>query len=291
MTQINDNKISMKEDYWEEKIDLKKRMLEKYSKKEYIKDFAAWLVDAIEFGTKYDVDHDLDPPYDSSGRLVEVGSFNIDDYETVSDFFNEYTGQTEASYMSGCGFFHKTYDSEWDDFTSELSNKIFKEVISDIARENKTIYLELLEEIEPEDSEVFDEIQEFFCDFIYEFSSEILSNIEDMKVSDLYEIDKEYIKVRRKRQAEANEKARKETEYRRKIIEKEKEQVAIIWERLKELYRKEFDSDLKDKIVKSTFPPFKTFLDTHFSKEEQRLIVTYYSHMFSNSVRPLIHKI
>lgn len=79
---------------------------------EWFTEIATWFSYTIQYSTAHKVSYDSDPPWDCSGRTVETGSFDLSQYKTFKEFQEEYTGNTKASYMSGCGFFHETYEEE-----------------------------------------------------------------------------------------------------------------------------------------------------------------------------------
>ena len=75
--------------------------------------FTEWLLK----GKLVEISHDYDPPWDSSG-IKEQRQINSDDYEeamqgTLAGWMDScYSGNTTASYMSGCGLWHDTYYTE-----------------------------------------------------------------------------------------------------------------------------------------------------------------------------------
>lgn len=62
---------------------------------------AQWFAYAILYKQKYIVDHDDDPNWDSSGSLrLTRKAFSIDSYKSLEDFLSEYTGQSNASFLT-----------------------------------------------------------------------------------------------------------------------------------------------------------------------------------------------
>ncbi len=74
---------------------------------------AHWFAFIILYNNKrYEVDHDFDPPWDTSGHAWSVGYFALEDFVKLKDFLQELTGNTTASYVSGCGLFHDVFEDE-----------------------------------------------------------------------------------------------------------------------------------------------------------------------------------
>lgn len=86
---------------------------------EIIKTFPSEFFNDFFNGVKYKITHEFDPEWDCSGKLIlceEKSNFNIEDYGTVWEFFEEYTGNSEPTFISGFGMHHETYDdvySHW----------------------------------------------------------------------------------------------------------------------------------------------------------------------------------
>ena len=93
----------------------------------------------------YDVTHRDDPAWDSSGELVKRNEcLSVDSDMTLRDISDCYTGQKEASYSSGNGWFYKTYADEcwWliNDFVSNLAVRIIERCVE------KKLYVDYIEE-------------------------------------------------------------------------------------------------------------------------------------------------
>ncbi|MFM9280610.1 hypothetical protein [Paenibacillus jiagnxiensis] len=85
------------------------------------------------FAPKYKITHSYDPPWDCSGMLLRTNeSFSIDEYNSVEDFFDEYTGQTTASYMSGMGLLHNRFEEKYEYIIREFVFQCCIEVLSEI---------------------------------------------------------------------------------------------------------------------------------------------------------------
>ena len=69
------------------------------------------------------IEKDDNNPYDCSGALVEDGYISLN--QTVTDFLqNEYSGNKEATYISGMGWSYNTYEDELHYYTIELAAEI-----------------------------------------------------------------------------------------------------------------------------------------------------------------------
>lgn len=63
--------------------------------------------------------HDNGCPYDHSGEIWECGYIGLN--ETLDAFFEEYTGESSATYMSGMGLSYTTYGFDYDSFAEETT--------------------------------------------------------------------------------------------------------------------------------------------------------------------------
>lgn len=116
--------------------------------------------------TFYYVSHLSDPPYDNSGEARVFR--NVYDF-LDSTFYDLVTGEKYPSYMSGCGFFHESFDSKifnivMDDVDWETSG------INTLAKENLD-----LDNVKDEDT-IQDMIVDFFADTVYVEVYSLLEN-------------------------------------------------------------------------------------------------------------------
>ncbi|MGN0466865.1 MAG: hypothetical protein ACI4F9_11050 [Lachnospiraceae bacterium] len=64
-----------------------------------------------------------DCPYDHSGRIVKNGFVSLN--QTIDEFLeNEYSGNTEATYISGMGLQYNTFGNELSYYTIEIAGEI-----------------------------------------------------------------------------------------------------------------------------------------------------------------------
>jgi len=88
---------------------------------------AIWFARVILERPKYKIDHQGDPPWDCSGQPRECGCFDVAQYNTLTEFLEEYTGESYASYISGYGLFHYTYEHDLSDLITEFVYTTLKE--------------------------------------------------------------------------------------------------------------------------------------------------------------------
>lgn len=99
-----------------------------------------------------------DCPYDHSGKLIENGIINLN--QTITEFLeNEYTGGTEATYISGNGLRYNTFGDDLSNFTLKMGG----EILYNTTRQ----YLEdFFGQSIPD--EIFDNIMDEYHDEIYD---------------------------------------------------------------------------------------------------------------------------
>jgi hypothetical protein len=139
-------------------------------------EFSAWVLD----GKTYEIDYSGDPPWDSSGRLVEQESSEAErlhKYKTLGQWMEDcYTGQTTASYVSGCGLFHDSYSKQIEDEIGRLAEdflirerKIDKndEVAVDLTVEDAiSLQIEIIEAVTKIDTDLAWEIGRFLTNTV-----------------------------------------------------------------------------------------------------------------------------
>jgi len=94
--------------------------------------FTEWLLD----GKTFDVDHSFDPPGDHSGILICRTLTEEERREIMSKTLGEwmhsqYSGNSTASYVSGCGLFHDDYQKVIEDHVQGRITDILKSQVSD----------------------------------------------------------------------------------------------------------------------------------------------------------------
>jgi len=127
---------------------------------------------------KYEITFDYDPPYDHSGELKEIGKFSIDDYDVLSDFLEEYTGNWTASFQSGCGKHWNTYEDDFYRMIQDFTYNIMKGVIQ-----------EILPDVDAQDI-LMEYYDEFYETEIFDIESDYTEKIYKTDIVELYEIGK-----------------------------------------------------------------------------------------------------
>src|SRR5262245_34716389 len=94
--------------------------------------FTEWLLD----GKTFDVDHSFDPPGDHSGMLICRMLTGEERREVMSKTLGEwmrsqYSGNSTASFVSGCGMFHDDYQKVIEDYVQDRITDVFKSQVSD----------------------------------------------------------------------------------------------------------------------------------------------------------------
>jgi hypothetical protein len=94
--------------------------------------FTEWLLD----GKTFDVDHSFDPPGDHSGILICRMLTEEERREIMNKTLGEwmrsqYSGNSTASYVSGCGLFHDDYQKVIEDYVQDRITEVLKSQISD----------------------------------------------------------------------------------------------------------------------------------------------------------------
>ncbi len=87
---------------------------------------------------EYEVIHSWDPPYDCSGTLVSTGrTLKSNSNITFQEFCEFYTGDTIASYISGCGLKHLQMIDMIHDKSLEYTMKLSEDIIAVSIEEQK----------------------------------------------------------------------------------------------------------------------------------------------------------
>ena len=144
----------------------------------------------------YEHVHDWDPYYDHSGRLVETGIYiTPDNCElTVEEFWELHTGNSWASYVSGCGLFYECYDKIFEEALRHSTTTIQNNVIMQAVQKHKLDSVLQEQEIDDlEEDEIIEALWEeldgeTFVDNEYEITDDIpiYHNREHILLIDLY---------------------------------------------------------------------------------------------------------
>ena len=195
---------------------------------------------------KYTLSHDYDPPYDYSGSLSKTNlPYCLEDYETIGEFLEEYTGDSMATYVSGWGMRYLDFASYYADEINERLCKIAYEFIEKLDSELfKTLAIDSGWQKEYERAlrnhhEIYDiaiELADYYgyYDKTYEKQHEIMEEIS--KESFRYWHDRLCDSIP-DRIREDKERERQEHEAKLLSIEEDKKVAAQIWGKLEILYR------------------------------------------------------
>ena len=260
-----------------------------YNLENFIQDVATSVAYDILFQTKYQITHDFDPPYDCSGKLITIEGqdrFYVKNYNMLGDFFEEYTGNTTATYWSGCGLSHDTYEKEYEELIRDyIYNSLLPKAVSELCHCDKEEFCKLLknndvniDDIEQTPENLSGEIifSDIIGDELLGIEDEIIEVIRNMDISFLYKKGKLLaMEIQREEEIKHQES--------REIAEKELQESKKIWGKLPILYKLRFGTELPAKIDKSNYSKFKIFFE-EFDPSEKSLIIKYQSCLFSSSV-------
>ncbi|RCW74996.1 hypothetical protein [Saliterribacillus persicus] len=264
----------------------------------YLQEIAVWISKILLSETKTEITFEFDPPWDSSGQILNTNfPFEISDYETLDSFLeNEYNGSSRPSFMSGHGLFHDFYSSELDELTDNWIALQVTETINVLLKENNHLilnYAKLREDEESQSHKTQYKTAEEISQLIY--LDDILG---DFLVID-YPIElKEFVGkmditlLFKQGHHQANNELKQE-KIARQIREKEQlinqEQAKKFWNYICKLHRVRYQRNIPSKIEKNYYDQFLyPLLKEEFKENEDvlniRLVGQYMEHKFSNSV-------
>ncbi|MFB5268776.1 hypothetical protein ACE41H_18595 [Paenibacillus enshidis] len=233
------------------------------------------------FAPKYKITHSYDPLWDCSGMLTQTNeSFSMDDYDSVEDFFDEYTGQSTASYISGIGFLHNRFEGKYEDMIREFVFECYVEVLSEI--DANLLVQQLLEnghdikEVDTNDIVQAVTDHELFEEpFWYHY--EIIERVKPLSLKKMIARGKnEAIKKYHHQLVKRVEEEQK--------ISFEKRAAQKLWNKIQKLFRLQKGYPLP-KIEMKDYEMFQEFLDhNRVSIEERIMLAKYKGDRFSNKV-------
>ena len=127
--------------------------------------------------------------YDRSGSLEIVAEkHKLENYDTFSDFLQMCNGMTKATYISGHGLHHCTYEDEFSDLLMDMSYDIAKKIVFNSLSLSK-------EEEECLTDSLFDEYDNDFHDnLVFPIQWEIEEKLEKLKEEPLLKVIRMYHK-------------------------------------------------------------------------------------------------
>lgn len=262
---------------------------------DYIQSVANWFAYIILSNNKHEIDHSLDPLWDNSGMVRCIDEqFELNDYATFNDFIErEYTGESIASYVSGHGMYHYTYEEPFDQITLEwLISQLHLVIKSLIEKENKhleewvkkrNVLFNIKEADEITDIILFEDIVgNFFFTYVGEIKDYLLNThpiilFSRGKEEAINRIIKEKIKQKDDQ----------------KEFQKNWEKAEFIWEKILKMYKLKYGQEIPNKIKKPLYDKkVKQLLIEAYKNgvniEEIQNIGEFLSFKFSNSVSSLI---
>ncbi len=233
------------------------------------------------FSHKYEVSHEEDPPWDYSGRLIQVDrGFSLEEYLCIGDFLEEYTGESMLSFESRCGFFHTRFEEKYENMIHKYIYDCCKEVLSDIGDEKLLqLLLEQGVKVSEEDMQYLIEtaIEEDLFEEPLLYHYEIFEHIKSMnfKLTILRGKEEAIKKYKDK------EKRSKEN---RERLEMERQNAKKLWSKLQNLYKLQTGKMIQ-KVEMRDYEMFKHFLDyNQVTKEDRVILATHLIGFFSNKV-------
>lgn len=233
------------------------------------------------FTPKYKITHEYDSPWDCSGMLVQENDLiSVDDYYSVEDFFDEYTGQSTASYTSGIGFLHNSFGEKYEDVVREFVFGCYIEVLSET--DNNLLIQQLLAHGYDISGTENEDIIQAVTDYeLFEepfwYHLEIIERVKPLSLKMMVARGKNgAIKKHHHQLARRIEEDKK--------ISFEQNEAYKIWNKLQKLFRLQKGYSLP-KIEMKDYIMFSEFLEyNRISYDEKIFLAKYMGNKFSNKV-------
>ena len=198
---------------------------------------------------KYQITHDYDPPFDSSGvTMIAEDSYQLKDilFRNLAELMEEvYTGDSTPTFMSGCGLVHLTLLNKLDDIVRDIYWDL-EEVVK------------LKEGLEDDEN---DELIETICDMFIDDSPFVLEITKYFEKIHLIEIYKRNI-----------ENAEKELQIEKEEREKraqEQEEKSLYYKNIFESFQKKYRIILQKRVTAKDMDRLENILkeDEFYTKE------------------------
>lgn len=267
------------------------------NKHTYILEVSEWAARVFIEGTRKEVTHYYDPPWDSSGQLVETGKpFSLEDYTTLGSFIeNEYNGMTEASYLSGCGLFHRTYWDNFEELTRSWVIQQLETALKSLSLQYEQPLKEYIKEINylDEEANTIEDMMTVLIDendivdlLLYGYSFELMTEIQEMDFTFL--VKKSESMMREKVEKERME-AIRQAELQDKQRKTDNQIAERIWNELAEEHKTRYQKNIPSYIDRPYFkifiyPLLQDMIKSGTNREDIKKLAQFYSHLFSNSV-------
>ncbi|AOV07559.1 hypothetical protein [Sporosarcina ureilytica] len=264
-------------------VDLKEEALR--IEKEIMMQFPPLLGYDLLVGRKYYLSHNLDPPWDRSGHLYSKSidaTFDKKDYKKVKEFFEEFRGNSIASFVSGCGLYYETYGEYYKEWMIGKYQNAHYAVLENLNIDVVTMltgrsYDKDSSDIEERVDCLMDEVNEF-VDQSYFYAENLFLKIIEMDLHFVYKLGEKKARKRLHRM-------RVDMENEMKNIEQEKAVFNRFWPLLEKKHKLVYQKSFPSRIEMPEFESFQRFLQKqNVSEQEMNLIGKYAPISFSNSV-------
>lgn len=169
----------------------------------FIHEVSVWVVKQLLLGEKYDVDYSDDPPWDHSGKVFSTGKpYNVEDYDTLEEFFEEYNGHSSPTFTSGCGMYHDRYSENLEEWTREFVHDIVCKKVEEYYKKNEefqTWAKEVVTEEYHSEQHFLEDLVIYVCeseldDYIYsDMVYDLIHSIHTIDVASLFDEEKEKV--------------------------------------------------------------------------------------------------
>lgn len=243
---------------------------------------------SILYCSKFTVNHDDDPPYDCSGILKNTRlGLDIEDYKSLGDFLEEYTGDSYPSFVSGCGIRQQQYNEIFSEIVYSFVYETINDMVRDFIDDNNEDFFNLINvygdiDFNNDNIEILD-----ISDIIYEEFDMIDAYIDFNIMCDLEKLDTKLLYKRGVDKAKYRKnQERIEAEKNRIRIEEERSIADKSYSKIEKLYKIRFNKDLTkvDRTDLENYRKFMKLIKANLSRKEINLIGEYKSSSFSKSV-------
>ena len=166
------------------------KQIEQHKKPVLIKELGTWIAYVITYQYRYETKI-IDSGYDISAHAYTTQEhYDINSYETVSDFLQECNGNTIATYLSGFGFRTESYENNVLNWVEEEYNAWLVELMERIAQGKQLAPVEVVNYVEflqQEDEEFWlSRIWDDFLKHLVEFYEKFISEFANMNLKFVY---------------------------------------------------------------------------------------------------------
>lgn len=156
--------------------------------------------------------------YKLEEKLVDIGTFQSDDYSKIADFFEELTGEVhQSSYIDGFGWAYETYGDAYEKY---ISHFIADEVTELIKEELPSEWRNLLNNKEVRSLSTILHLE------LSELKETYLSEIAEEYLNDLVELSDTPFSIEKHKELYEQDKKERERRYQEELLEIERQQEA-----------------------------------------------------------------